>query len=81
LRFRAVRLFYRLQVSPLAPGPAVFSDVPAGHPFRQFIEALFDAGITGGCGTSPLRFCPDNPITRGEMAVFLAVALGLHFPN
>jgi hypothetical protein len=81
LRFRAVRLFYRLQVSPLAGGPAVFNDVPVGHPFRRFIEALADAGITGGCNTSPPLFCPDDPITRGQMAVFLAAALGLHFPN
>jgi hypothetical protein len=26
-------------------------------------------------------YCPDQPVTRGQMAVFLAKALGLHFPN
>jgi hypothetical protein len=26
-------------------------------------------------------FCPDSPVTRGQMAVFLARALGLGFPN
>ncbi len=78
-RFHAVRLFYRLQVSP-APTTASFpNDVPTTHPFFRFIEALASAGITGGCGAG--SYCPNNPVTRGEMAVFLATALGLHFPN
>ena len=67
---------YQLQVSP-APGFATFNDVPTGHPYFQFIEALARSGITGGCGGG--NFCPDNPVTRGQMAVFLAKALGLHF--
>jgi hypothetical protein len=72
-----VRLRYRLQVSP-APGTATFTDVPLGHPQRQFIEALVASGVTGGCGGG--NYCPDTPVTRGQMAVFLAAALGLHWP-
>ena len=72
-----VRITYRLQVSP-APAFASFSDVPVGHPLHQFVEALVAAGITGGCGGG--NYCPDAAITRGQMAVFLAVALGLHWP-
>jgi hypothetical protein len=73
------RIYYRLQVSP-APATATFPvDVPTTHPFFRFIEALAAAGITGGC--APQAYCPDGPITRGQMAVFLSVALGLHFPN
>ena len=67
---------YQLQVSP-APGTATFGDVPTGHPFFQFVEALAASGITGGCGNG--NYCPDNPVTRGQMAVFLAKALGLQF--
>jgi hypothetical protein len=26
------------------------------------------------------NFCPDGPLTRGQMAVFLSKALGLQFP-
>ena len=48
-----------------------FDDVPVSHPLWQYIEAFYDAGITGGCGTSPLIFCPNNPVTRAGMAVFL----------
>ena len=76
-RFNAVTLSYRLQVSP-PPAAATFADVPVGHSQRPFIEALVAAGITGGCGGG--NYCPDAPLTRGQMAVFLAVALGLHWP-
>jgi hypothetical protein len=70
-------LGYKLQVSP-APGTATFNDVPTDHPFFQYIEALAKSGITGGCGSG--NYCPDNFITRGQMAVFLAKGLGLQFP-
>jgi hypothetical protein len=78
VRFAAVRVYYKLQVSP-APATATFADVPVGSPFHRFVEALVGAGITGGCGGG--NYCPDSPITRGQMAVFLAAALGLHWPN
>lgn len=71
------RVYYRLQVSP---GPAVATfpnDVPTSHPLFRFVEALAAAGITGGC--APGSYCPDASITRGQMAVFLSTALGLHF--
>ncbi len=69
---------YKLQVSP-APATATFSDVPTTSPQFRFVEALFAAGITAGCGGG--NFCPDQPLTRGQMAVFLSAALGLQFPN
>ena len=75
--FKAVDIRYNLQVSP-APASATFNDVPTTHPFFAYIEALANAGITGGCGGG--NFCPDNPTTRGQMAVFLAKALGLFGP-
>jgi hypothetical protein len=75
-RFHAVRVFYQLQVS-VAPATATFGDVPTSHPFFQFVEALVASGITVGCGGG--NYCPDAPLTRGQMAVFLGKALGLHF--
>jgi hypothetical protein len=75
---RAARAFYRLQVSP-APAVASFGDVPPSHQFFRFIEALKASGITGGCQASPPLYCPDQAVTRGQMAVFLSTALGLHF--
>jgi hypothetical protein len=75
--FAGMRIGYKLQVSP-APGTATFGDVPTSHPFFQYIEALSKSGITGGCGNG--NYCPDSPLTRGQMAVFLAKALGLQWP-
>jgi hypothetical protein len=49
----------------------MFADVPVTHPFADWIEQLWREGVTGGCGTSPLRYCPEDPVTRGQMAVFL----------
>jgi S-layer homology domain len=76
LALGAVKVIWRRQVSP-APSAASFADVPASHQFFQFIEALAASGITEGCGGG--SYCPDNPLTRGQMAVFLAKALGLHW--
>jgi hypothetical protein len=78
LNFQAVRIFYTLQVSP-ASAVASFGDVPTSHPFFPFVEALAASGITSGCQSSPPLYCPDQALTRGQMAVFLSKALGLHF--
>jgi S-layer homology domain len=72
----SVRANWRRQVSP-APATATFNDVPTGHPQFPFIEALAASGITAGCGAG--NYCPDASLTRGQMAVFLAKALGLHW--
>jgi S-layer family protein len=74
-----VAIRYQREVSP-APGTATFSDVPPSHLFYQFIEALAASGITAGCSAPPNpNFCPDAPLTRGQMSVFLSRALGLHW--
>ncbi len=47
-------------------------------PFVSDIEWLADTGITRGCNPPANdRFCPDEPVTRGQMAAFLTRALGL----
>src|SRR4029077_8098088 len=48
-RLAGYRIGYKLQVSP-DPTTATFADVPVGHPFHRFVEALYASGITGGCG-------------------------------
>jgi hypothetical protein len=48
-----------------------FSDVPPTYWVWSFIENLWTHGIPTTCGISPLQFCPDNPMTRGDMAIFL----------
>ncbi|MCY4664284.1 MAG: S-layer homology domain-containing protein, partial [Acidimicrobiaceae bacterium] len=61
--------------------PAGFADVDPAGAHSADIEALAAAGITAGCGTEPLRYCPDSPVTRGQMATFLVRALDLQPPQ
>jgi hypothetical protein len=49
-------------------GP-LFDDVPFGYWAYDFIQTLGASGITSGCGGS--NYCPEDPVTRAEMAVFL----------
>jgi C1A family cysteine protease len=51
-----------------------FADITPSHPFCGFIEHLATDGITAGCGNG--NFCPDDPVTREQMAVFVEAALG-----
>ncbi len=76
--FGGVRIAWHRQISP-KPATASFTDVPTDHEFFQFVEALVAAGITAGYGDG--RYGVDDPITRGQMAVFLSSALGLHWTN
>ncbi len=54
-----------------APPPCqgVFSDVPCSSSFAPWIEQMAAEGITGGCGGG--KFCPQDPVRRDQMAVFL----------
>ena len=56
---------------PAATG-TVFADVPVSNPFAPAIEQLAGYQITGGCGGG--NYCPNNPVTRAQMAVFLLKA-------
>ena len=49
-----------------------FPDVATDHPFYKFTETLFHNGTTGGCAGG--GYCPGNPVTRAQMAVFLLKA-------
>jgi hypothetical protein len=59
------------------PATGLFADVPVNDPFAPWIEELYNEGVTGGCGASPRRYCPGDPNTRGQMAVFLTATFGL----
>jgi len=53
---------------PLCKG--VFNDVPCPGGFAvKWIEELYNEGVTSGCGGN--NYCPDNPVSRASMAVFL----------
>ncbi len=54
-------------VPPACAG--TFPDVPCPSIFADWIEELAAEGITTGCGGG--NFCPNNFVTRRQMAVFL----------
>ncbi|MCY4620788.1 MAG: VanW family protein [bacterium] len=58
---------------------AGFSDL-AGTVHTSNIDSAVAAGLVSGCSGDPLRFCPDEPVTRVEMVTFLARAIGLAPP-
>jgi uncharacterized repeat protein (TIGR03803 family) len=62
-------------VPPVCVG--VFDDVPCPGLFADWIEQLYVEGVTGGCGTGPLVYCPEASVTRGQMAAFLVQAFSL----
>lgn len=55
--------------SPPAASGLVFGDVPASYWSAAWVEKLYADGITGGCGGG--NYCPEQPVSRAQMAVFL----------
>ena len=69
----ATFLMRALDLAPLDSfGGRRFDDVPAGSFHSGAIHAIAAEGITVGC--SKTSFCPERPLTRGEMATLLARA-------
>jgi len=60
---------------PEAATGAIFSDIPAGYWAASWIELLVREGVTAGCGGG--LYCPENPLTRAEMGVFLVRTFSL----
>jgi Leucine-rich repeat (LRR) protein len=48
-----------------------FEDVPETHWAYDWIDRLYNAGVTSGCSQSPPLYCPEQSVTRAEMAKFL----------
>ncbi|MCY4069632.1 MAG: S41 family peptidase [Acidimicrobiaceae bacterium] len=54
-----------------------FADVGAGRWWAAHADRLAELGVTSGCRADPLQFCPDDPVTRAQMASFLTRAFEL----
>jgi hypothetical protein len=52
--------------------PFLFSDTPSTYWAYHYIAAIYNNGITGGCG-NPF-YCPGSNVTREQMAAFLVRA-------
>jgi hypothetical protein len=71
---RAQMAVFLLKILFTGPSPCtgIFADVPCPDGFAvDYIETIYNEGVTSGCGQSPLVYCPNNPTTRGQMAIFL----------
>jgi photosystem II stability/assembly factor-like uncharacterized protein len=51
------------------PSLPYFTDVGPSHPYFPWIQKMKQFGITSGCTAT--TYCPDDPVTRGQMAVFI----------
>jgi len=73
----AVFLLRARHGSDYSPPPAsgVFGDVDLSHWAVHWIEQLAAEGITSGCGNG--NYCPNEVVTRDQMAVFLVRTFGL----
>ena len=60
---------------PLVGAGTGFGDVPPDYWAAAWIKQLVAEGITAGCGNG--NYCPENPVTRAQMAVFLVRTFSL----
>jgi hypothetical protein len=78
----AVFLLRALEGSSYTPPATVhnFDDMPVtGKEWMEpWVDEFYSRGITTGCGTGPLIYCPENPTTRAAMAVFIDRAYSLY---
>jgi uncharacterized repeat protein (TIGR01451 family) len=65
------------EFDPPPPGSQRFNDVPPGNLFYNFIDRIAVLNITLGCTPDHLMYCPNDSVTRGQMAAFLVRAFGL----
>jgi len=56
----------------------LFSDVPSDYWACDYIRSIYNAGITRGCAQddpntpeNERRYCPEDSVTRGQMAAFI----------
>ena len=77
----AVWLVRVLDESEPQAGSSRFVDVDDSEWWMPYVERLADLGITYGCATELARFCPEDPVTRAQMASFLSRAFGLEAPE
>lgn len=77
---RAEMAAFLVRAFGAAPAPdaiGIFTDVPIGAWYANEAEEIFNQGISRGCKTRPLSYCPLEPVLRDQMASFIARALDL----
>lgn len=62
------------QFGPPPPAASSFADVNPTSPLARYIEVMYRRGYTKGCQATidvVQRYCPNDPVTRGQVAVFV----------
>ena len=63
-------------IAAAGPVGGIFADIGGlSEAAAGAIEGIHAAGLTRGCATKPLRYCPHRPITRGQTATMLVRAI------
>ncbi|HKZ53887.1 MAG TPA: hypothetical protein VJ123_00290 [Anaerolineales bacterium] len=57
---------------------SLFADVALSAWYAPWVEAAYQAGLIPACGQDPLRFCPEEPLSRAMAAYMMARAKGLN---
>jgi hypothetical protein len=65
---------------PVAPWGTFTDNWSLGPWAEKWAEGMWDAGMTAGCQTNPLKFCPWDQFTRVQATVFgLRIKFGLSY--
>ena len=65
-------------INPVSAPQGLLGDINPAD--RSVVEGLYQAGVTRACFTTPLLYCPDQPVTRAQMASFIIYRLGSLHP-
>jgi len=58
----------------------IFSDVAPTAWYAAWVEAAYNEGLLPACSTTPLQFCPDNPLDRSWAAYMMVQAKDMVIP-
>jgi hypothetical protein len=56
-------------------GTELFQDLSPVYWAYDYILRIYNAGVTAGCSNEPLLYCPEEFVTREQMATFLIRAI------
>ncbi len=73
----AVWMIRALGRQPAELDTSRFADVDSAEWWSPYAEALAAAEITAGCGSEPLVYCPQQYVSRAQMATFFVRAFSL----
>lgn len=73
----AVFLVRALGLEPVENPSGRFADVTPSVWYAPYVERVAELRITIGCNPSGTKYCPRSPVTRSQMALYLALAFEL----